>query len=616
LSERTKKTLYHISNSTMTLIQIRRGSASNWSTVNPVLSQGELALENDTRKLKVGDGSTAWNALQYVRFDGGDIDSQAASLQTAVGSDVQVEAFVQSGSNVGVGLNFPSVQGSGTTTVIKLTSPGNPSLPGNFSLNNSFGSYSINTTATFSGNVFVKFVLPSNVTREVFDSVRIFKLTSGVTTDVTVLNGQYAPNFATKTLYASVTSLSQFYIIPSVVASTAAPTTTTTTVAPTTTTVAPTTTTVAPTTTTVAPTTTTVAPTTTTVAPTTTTTTVAPTTTTVAPTTTTTATPTTSMAAMNVGAWGDPHMYIRKAQTLNPNNYRRGVFLAKWDDNKSGASGFNEIRFIDLQTTTDTVKIFYTNKAYNTAKVVSSVRVELNRNSTNYTTANTSTATVTAGPITMRIVRVGSGSGAYLIFEAKWDAINNVVKFKGALTAILKRMASSKTAYIGRAGLTLDGFSAAGQPYGLSRASFETNGVGMLAEEPDFSAAEYSDVLEAIAAETTEEDIAARYLDADGQDVVLQDAAAEGSLAEISNGLSPDVPEPTTTTAAPTTTTTTAAPTTTTTTAAPNPCAAGGANCKPYWQMPNGDVWTTREGCLEYAGGTCDMCVDEYFGAC
>ena len=119
-------------------------------------------------------------------------------------------------------------------------------------------------------------------------------------------------------------------------------------------------------------------------------------------------TPTTSIAAMNVGAWGDPHMYIRKPQTLNPNDYSRGVFLAKWDDNKSGSSGLNEIRLIDLQTATATVKIFYTNKAYNTAKVVSSIRVELNGNSTNYTTANTSSSTVTAGPITMKIVRLGS----------------------------------------------------------------------------------------------------------------------------------------------------------------------------------------------------------------
>jgi hypothetical protein len=28
------------------------------------------------------------------------------------------------------------------------------------------------------------------------------------------------------------------------------------------------------------------------------------------------------LAGMNVGAWGDPHLYIRQSQSLNPNNYQ------------------------------------------------------------------------------------------------------------------------------------------------------------------------------------------------------------------------------------------------------------------------------------------------------
>lgn len=57
-----------------TNIQIRRGAASDWTSVNPTLANGEIAMETDTRKIKVGDGSTAWNSLQYVRFDGGNLD--------------------------------------------------------------------------------------------------------------------------------------------------------------------------------------------------------------------------------------------------------------------------------------------------------------------------------------------------------------------------------------------------------------------------------------------------------------------------------------------------------------------------------------------------------------
>lgn len=47
-------------------IQLRRGTASEWSTANPTLSEGELGLELDTGKFKVGNGTSAWNALVYA----------------------------------------------------------------------------------------------------------------------------------------------------------------------------------------------------------------------------------------------------------------------------------------------------------------------------------------------------------------------------------------------------------------------------------------------------------------------------------------------------------------------------------------------------------------------
>ena len=46
-------------------IQIRRDTASNWTSADPTLSNGELGIETDTKKLKVGDGSTAWSSLAY-----------------------------------------------------------------------------------------------------------------------------------------------------------------------------------------------------------------------------------------------------------------------------------------------------------------------------------------------------------------------------------------------------------------------------------------------------------------------------------------------------------------------------------------------------------------------
>lgn len=49
----------------MTKIQLRRDTASNWSTNNPTPSAGEPCFETDTGKLKIGDGSTKYNDLAY-----------------------------------------------------------------------------------------------------------------------------------------------------------------------------------------------------------------------------------------------------------------------------------------------------------------------------------------------------------------------------------------------------------------------------------------------------------------------------------------------------------------------------------------------------------------------
>jgi hypothetical protein len=49
-----------------TLIQIRRGTASAWSTANTVLSAGEWGYETDSGRYKIGDGLTAWNSLDYA----------------------------------------------------------------------------------------------------------------------------------------------------------------------------------------------------------------------------------------------------------------------------------------------------------------------------------------------------------------------------------------------------------------------------------------------------------------------------------------------------------------------------------------------------------------------
>lgn len=45
--------------------QLRQDTAANWTAANPVLLKGEEGLETDSRKLKIGDGSTQWTSLPY-----------------------------------------------------------------------------------------------------------------------------------------------------------------------------------------------------------------------------------------------------------------------------------------------------------------------------------------------------------------------------------------------------------------------------------------------------------------------------------------------------------------------------------------------------------------------
>jgi hypothetical protein len=50
----------------MAKIQLRRGTSAAWTAANPTLNSGELGLETDTSKVKVGDGTTTWNVKSYL----------------------------------------------------------------------------------------------------------------------------------------------------------------------------------------------------------------------------------------------------------------------------------------------------------------------------------------------------------------------------------------------------------------------------------------------------------------------------------------------------------------------------------------------------------------------
>ena len=84
------------------IIQIRRDTASDWTSANPTLAQGELGLETDTLKLKAGTGTTAWNSLGYYTLatagflatTGGTLTGALTTNSTIDGRDVAADGVL------------------------------------------------------------------------------------------------------------------------------------------------------------------------------------------------------------------------------------------------------------------------------------------------------------------------------------------------------------------------------------------------------------------------------------------------------------------------------------------------------------------------------------------
>lgn len=113
--------------SVVTQIQVRRGTAAQWTSANPTLAAGEWGYETDTNKGKIGNGSTAWNSLPYI-LGVGDIDGVTAGTGLTGGGTsgtvtlaIDSSVVTLSGSQV---LSNKTLSGSSNT----LSNIGNSSL--------------------------------------------------------------------------------------------------------------------------------------------------------------------------------------------------------------------------------------------------------------------------------------------------------------------------------------------------------------------------------------------------------------------------------------------------------------------------------------------------------
>lgn len=76
----------------MDRIQFRRDTSANWTKYNPILMEGEVGYETDTKKRKIGDGTNSWNNLDYLAAE--NISQELGNSETATISQKGISLVV------------------------------------------------------------------------------------------------------------------------------------------------------------------------------------------------------------------------------------------------------------------------------------------------------------------------------------------------------------------------------------------------------------------------------------------------------------------------------------------------------------------------------------------
>lgn len=106
-------------------IQIRRGTATEWTNADTalnssgglILAAGEMGVETNTRKVKIGDGSTRWSSLQYIAADSpaiGEIAQDAIDQALSMGSGL-TKSYNDNTNTISLGIDTDVIA---TTTYV------------------------------------------------------------------------------------------------------------------------------------------------------------------------------------------------------------------------------------------------------------------------------------------------------------------------------------------------------------------------------------------------------------------------------------------------------------------------------------------------------------------
>ena len=113
-------------------IQFRRGTSAEWAAANPILAQGEIGVNLDGNRFKIGTGLTSWNNLDYTAVFDVVVQSPTAPIV--------YPTFANNSGTTSVGIAT-----SGSTSFVYIPSSGNLGI----------GTTNATSKLTVSGDVFV-----------------------------------------------------------------------------------------------------------------------------------------------------------------------------------------------------------------------------------------------------------------------------------------------------------------------------------------------------------------------------------------------------------------------------------------------------------------------------
>jgi hypothetical protein len=93
-------------------IQFRRGTGAEWASANPILAQGEIGVNLDGNRFKVGTGLTSWNYLDYTAVFDVVVQSPTAPIV--------YPTFANASGTTSIG-----IASTGSTSVVYIPSTGN-----------------------------------------------------------------------------------------------------------------------------------------------------------------------------------------------------------------------------------------------------------------------------------------------------------------------------------------------------------------------------------------------------------------------------------------------------------------------------------------------------------